>query len=162
MGGRGDVAAGPAAAHVAALAARVLASAADGAEEGSALAAQARALARRLDRLAYDDVTAFRAARAALDRVSEAGEERRDFALGQLLERAADVPLAIAESAADVVELAQEIEPLVESRAAPDVGAAARLAAGAARAAAHLVELNLGVSEGDDRLDRALRAASVL
>lgn len=161
MAGRSDVAAGPAAAHVAAVAARVVASAADGAGE-TALAAQGRSLARRLDRLAYDDVTAFRAARAALDAASDGGDARRDFALGQLLERAADVPLAIAESAADVVALAQEVEPLVAARSAPDVGAAALFAAGAARAAAHLVEANLGVAPGDERLDRALRAASVL
>ena len=161
MADRSDVAAGPVAAYVAAMAARVIAAAADSVSQG-ALAAQARSLGQRLDRLAYEDAAAFGAARDALDSATGGGDERRDFALGQALDRAADVPLAIAEASADVVALAQEIEPLADTRNAPAVGAAAHLAAGAARAAAHLVEATLAMTPNDARLDRALRAAAAL
>jgi formiminotetrahydrofolate cyclodeaminase len=152
------LAAGPAAALAGSAAARVLADAARAADDG-ALAAQAVALGDRLTRAAGDDAEALAAARVRLSDPA-GGDERRDFALGRALERAAAVPLVIAETCADVVALALELEPAVASDNAPDVRAAAMLAAGAAHAAAHLVEVNLGVGPDDGRLAQARAAAA--
>lgn len=152
------LAAGPAVALAGSAAAWVLVEAARAADEG-ARAAQAVALHDRLTHAAGDDAEALAAARAGLSSPT-AGDERRDFALGQALERAAAVPLLIAEACADVVALALELEPAVPADHAPDVRVAAMLAAGAAHAAAHLVEVNLGVGPDDGRLARARAAVA--
>jgi formiminotetrahydrofolate cyclodeaminase len=152
------LAAGPAAALAGSAAAWVLVEAARAADDG-ARAAQAVALCDRLTVAAADDAEALAAARARLAS-SVGGDERRDFALGQALDRAAAVPLLIAEACADVVALALELEPTLAADNAPDVRAAAMLAAGAAHAAAHLVEVNLGVAPDDRRLARARAAVA--
>ena len=126
----------------------------------TALAAQAGALGARLDRLAVEDERVLAAARARFPAAEPAASDaRRDFALGQALDEAAATPLAIAEACADVVDLASGLAPSASASYAGDVESARLLAAGAARAAAHLVEINLGVSDGDERLARAQRAA---
>lgn len=53
------------------------------------------------------------------------------------------MPLAIAEAAADVALLASEVAKDEGSELREDAAAAVLLAAGAARAAAHLVSINL-------------------
>jgi formiminotetrahydrofolate cyclodeaminase len=68
------------------------------------------------------------------------------------------VPLRIAEAAADVVTLAESISALAAPGERGDVTGAALLAAGATRAAAHLVTINLTARPGDERDARA-RAA---
>ena len=125
-------------------------------------AAQASALEARLEKLAVEDAEAYAAAIAAMPQ-GEPGttDDRRDFALGTLLERAAAVPLAIAEACADVAYLARDLAQRLDPALAPDLEASAHLAAGAARAAAHLVEVNLGVAPEDDRARRARAAAAV-
>jgi len=60
-----------------------------------------------------------------------------------------------------VAVLARSIADHVDPALGPDLEAAARLAGGAAKAAAHLVEVNLAVSEDDERVRRARRAAGV-
>jgi formiminotetrahydrofolate cyclodeaminase len=60
-----------------------------------------------------------------------------------------------------VAILARSLADRLDPAVAPDLEAAARLAAGAARAAAHLVEVNLVVGEDDERVRRARRAAEV-
>jgi formiminotetrahydrofolate cyclodeaminase len=152
------LAAGPAAALAGSAAASILAGAARAAGDG-AHAAQAAALGERLTRAAGSDADALAAARAGLA-APVAGDARSDFALGRSLERAAAVPLLIAEACADLVALAHALEPIVEADAVPDVRAAAMLAAGAAHAAAHLVEVNLGVGPDDARLARARAAVA--
>jgi formiminotetrahydrofolate cyclodeaminase len=123
-------------------------------------AAQASALETRLRRLADEDAEALAVARAALPIVEpEESDARRDFALGTALDRAAAVPLAIAEACADVAALARELAERLDPAFAADLEASARLAGGAARAAAHLVEVNLVVAEDDDRVRRARAAA---
>lgn len=155
-GSRETANAGPAAARAGAAAALILREAA----RAGGAAAQAEALARRLERLADEDARALAAARAVLPGGEErAPDARRDFALGRALERAAAVPLAIAEACADVVALAEALAPLAEPAAVADVEGARLLAAGAAAAASHLVEANLGVGPGDERLERARAAA---
>jgi formiminotetrahydrofolate cyclodeaminase len=152
------LAAGPAAALAGSAAASIIAGAARAADDGTH-AAQATALGERLTRAAGADAEALAAARAGLA-APPAGDERGDFALGRALERAAAVPLLIAEACADLVALARVLEPLVAADHAPDVHAAAMLAAGAAHAAAHLVEVNLGVGPDDARLARARAAVA--
>jgi formiminotetrahydrofolate cyclodeaminase len=157
---------GSAAAIVAALAAAVVAKAAWRAnDQGSA--AQALALAGRLTKLASLDADVFAAALGALKQATERGEagetgsDSRDFQLGRALQQAAAVPLAIAEAAADVALLAAEVARSTQSGLREDAAAAAILAEGAARAAAHLVSINLASGPDDDAAARAAAAVAV-
>jgi len=145
-------AAGPLAAVVTSEAAAVVAAIArlSGDEAG---AAQAESLRARAQPLAAADAEAYVAAAAQLAR--PAGD---DFALGRLLEEAADVLLSIADAAADVAELAGAVADRCSPPLRPDAVGAATLAEAAARAAAHLVEINLAVTPTDARTARA-RAA---
>ena len=154
-------AAGPATAQAGAAAASIVAAAARAAGDPTG-AAQAASLATRLQRLADDDAEAYAAALAVLpDGDPGEPDARRDFALGNVLDRAAAVPLAIAEACADVTTLARDLANRLDPTLAPDLEAAARLAGGAARAAAHLVEINLVVGPDDERARRARAAAAV-
>ncbi len=117
-------------AMAAALCAKVAALSADG---GST--AQAAALCRRLTVALHDD----------------------DFKLGRALEQAADAPLRIAEACTDVALLASGLAERGASGHQADARSAAALAAGAARAAAVLVEVNLGVTDADARVQLAQR-----
>jgi formiminotetrahydrofolate cyclodeaminase len=154
-------AAGPATAQVGAAAASVVAATARVADDATG-ASQAEALAERLRRLAEEDAEALAAARAAFPETEpETSDPRRDFAFARALDRAAAAPLAIAEACADVVVLARSIAERVDPALGPDLEAAAQLAGGAARAAAHLVEVNLVVGNDDERVRRARRAAEV-
>ena len=131
----GPPAAGSACGVVAALAGALAALAAPTEESrAAALVLSARALA-----LAEEDVRAV-------------GELLK----GDAAERAVDVPLAIAETAAEIAAIA-EAKPGLEG----DAEAAARLAAAAAGAAARLVELNLAAAgrAEDERGSRAAEAA---
>jgi methenyltetrahydrofolate cyclohydrolase len=133
--------AGPAAALVVAAAAALVAMAArfsrDSWSEASTTVAQAEALRRRALQLAREDA------------------EARDFHLGRTLDRAADVPLAIAETACDVALLAAHAAHLGDGEVQADAVTAALLAHGAAGAAAHLVEVNLASAPEDARVRRA-------
>jgi formiminotetrahydrofolate cyclodeaminase len=131
-------------------------------DEAGGVAAQALNLQDRAAPLASDDAAAWDEALEALAASveSSAGEgngagARSDLALEQKLERAAAVPLEIAELGADVAALAAYAAELGDAAFRADAAAAAALAAGGARAAAHLVEVNLGMREGDERLARA-------
>jgi len=154
-------AAGPATAQAGAAAASVVAATARVGGDATG-ASQADALADRLRRLAEEDAAALEAARGAFpDAAPATSDARRDFAFARMLDRAAAAPLAIAEACADVAVLARSIADHVDPALGPDLEAAARLAGGAAKAAAHLVEVNLAVSEDDERVRRARRAAGV-
>jgi formiminotetrahydrofolate cyclodeaminase len=135
--------------------------------EAAGVVAQATAIADRAVALAHTDASAWEAALAALrDAESGAAEDpRRDFALEQKLDAAAAAPLEIASLGADAVALASLAAEHGDATYRADAAAAAALAAGAARAAAHLVRVNLGVREADSRFARALaseRAADEL
>ncbi|HEX6762052.1 MAG TPA: cyclodeaminase/cyclohydrolase family protein [Gaiellaceae bacterium] len=151
-------ASGSAAAATAALAAALVANVARTAHDPGT-AAQADALAGRLTGLAADDADAYEAAVRALDRPGD-GSETSDFLLGTMLRRAADVPLQIAEAAGDVAVLAAEVAATAPAAQRADAVGAARLAEGAARAAAHLVEINLVARAGDERHTRAREAVA--
>jgi formiminotetrahydrofolate cyclodeaminase len=151
--------AGPAAALVTAAAAALAAMAArssrDSWAEAGAAVAQAEALRARAVKLAQQDADAVEAFFAARGATGETRAEVRDFRLGQALGRAADVPLAIAETACDVALLAAQVAHRGEGEVRADASAASLLAHGAARAAAHLVEINLAAGPDDARVRRA-------
>ena len=126
-----------------------------------AVAAQSESLRARLTELAEEDAVALA---QALEHLSgggggEARPEARDFSLGRALRRAADIPVAIAESAEDVALVAAELADRIEGPVKADAAAAAMLADAAARVAAHLVAVNLATVDGDERLARAQAAA---
>jgi formiminotetrahydrofolate cyclodeaminase len=134
-------------------------------QEAGGVVAQATAIGERAAVLARTDASVWEEALTALrDAESGPGDDpRKDFGLERKLDAAAAAPLEIASLGADAVALAslaaEEGEPTYQA----DAAAAAALAAGAARAAAHLVRVNLGVRPSDPRLARALaseRAAS--
>jgi formiminotetrahydrofolate cyclodeaminase len=112
-------------------------------------AARAAGLVAEALRLGEADLTAYAPVLEA------AGDPERVAAAKA---EAAEVPLAIAEAAAAVAELARSLAAAGRPGLVGDALAGADLAAGAARAAARLVEINLSGSPGDPRLARA-RAA---
>jgi formiminotetrahydrofolate cyclodeaminase len=114
-------------------------------------AAQATALADRLNALAQEDAAVFAAALEALAQQSPDLAER--------MRAAAQVPAEIAVAAADVAEAARLVAERCDGFLRADAAGAAALAAGAALAAAQLVRANLLVSPDDDRVRRAFRAA---
>lgn len=154
--------AGSVAALVAAAAAGLAAMVARGSpdwDESGAAVAQAETLRERLTPLAPDDAEAWEAALAALGLPADLEPEARNTLLAEALARAAALPLAIADAAADVAQLAATCAEQGSPAFRADAAAAAMLAEGAARAAAHLVEINLTVTAEDERLVRARRAA---
>jgi formiminotetrahydrofolate cyclodeaminase len=78
----------------------------------------------------------------------------------EALSRAADVPLATAQAAADVGELAAELATNGNPNLRGDAATAALLAEAGARAAANLVEINLVEKDGEERIARAHDLAS--
>lgn len=125
-----------------------------------AVVAQAKTLRDRLTELAPLNDEVYEQALAALGLPDAVDRGARRELIGSSLERAAAFPLAIAEAAANVAELAAVVSEDGDPRVRADATAAAMLALGATRAAAHLVEINLGVVERDERLLRATRLAA--
>jgi formiminotetrahydrofolate cyclodeaminase len=131
--------------------------------DAAGVAAQAIELAERCPRLAHDDARAWEAAfatlRSAVEKDGEAPDaatdERNDFQLGTLLASSADLPVVIAETGADVAALAALAARLGEGALRADAAAAAMLAHAGARVGAHLVSVNLGTRDGDERTRRA-------
>lgn len=127
--------------------------------EGAAGAvAQAETLRHRAGPLAVEDAVAYENVLTAMRMPKELEAEVRNTLIGETLSRAADVPLAIAVTACDVADLAAEVAVSGNPNLRGDAAAAALLAAGAARVAANLVEINLGTVEGDARIARAREA----
>ena len=149
---------GSVAAFVAEMAASLAAMAARFAHDWDGAAgavAQAETLRHRAAPLADADAVAYENVLTAMRMPPELEPEVRNTLIGETLSRAADVPLAIAECAASVAELAAEIAVCGNPNLRGDAAAAAILAASAARVAANLVEINLSTVEGDDRVERA-------
>ena len=128
----------------------------DGWPEAAGAIAQAEHLRRRAAPLAQENADAFGEAFALLD----APAQGRDADLGRALTRAAEVPLLIAQIAADVAALAKEVAECGDPTVRGDATGAALLAQAAARSAAHLVEINLGSGAGDLRVLSAQSLAS--
>ena len=126
-------------------------------EDAPGVAAQASALGDRSLALADDDHRAY--ARA----MAELSAPERDASLGAALRRAAEVPLQIAETAADVAILAALAAREGSETVRGDAWAAATLAEAAAVSAARLVHVNLSTRPDDElcaRADDASRAAA--
>jgi formiminotetrahydrofolate cyclodeaminase len=121
--------------------------------EARGAAAQANTLRERVAPLAQRNVEAYAAAVARLREAGDGAGEGED--LGVLLERAARIPLEIAEAAVDVAALAAVVAERGEQALRADAVAGALLAQGVARTAATLVEVNLGTTESDERVTRA-------
>ena len=155
----GQVAGGSAAALTVTVAAGLVAMVArasrDSWEDAGGVAAQAISLQERAARLIREDADAWQEAFAALGGTGEGDAAKRNFELERKLERAAAVPLEIGELGASVAGLAALAGEFGAGHVRADAVAAAALAAGATRAVAHLVEVNLGVREGDKRLVQA-------
>lgn len=128
--------------------------------DAAGAAAQAASLRRRAAPLAERDLHAYRAALDALATPPGDTAERRDAALGDALSHAADVPLEIAETAADVAALGATITERGDERVRGDAAAAATLAAAAAQASGNLVAINLAASADDPRVERARAVAA--
>jgi len=120
----------------------------------------ARAAGWRADalRLGEADLTAYapvlEAQRLAPD------DPRRDARLTAARGAAAEVPLAIAQTAAQVAELSRALARAGRPGLVGDALAGADLATGAARAAARLVEINLAGAPDDPRLELARAAVA--
>ncbi len=140
--------------------------------EAGAVVAQAERLRQRAAPMAEANAQAYERARGALTAVSDphdanpagAGSPVPASDLGASLDEAAAVPLRIAEVAADIVELATTAAGHAQYDMRPDALIAARLADACVSAATDLVEVNLGVTQNDERLERAraLRHQSAL
>ena len=127
-------------------------------QDAAGVAAQAHVLRRRLLELSDEDAEAFGAVLATM-REQGGTPEQRDFALGTALLKAAEVPLRIAESAADVAELAALTAAEGSAHLRADASAAAALAEASTRAAAHLVDINLATVRGDRHSAQAAELA---
>jgi formiminotetrahydrofolate cyclodeaminase len=117
--------------------------------------AQAETLRHRAAPLAVEDAVAYENVLTAMRMPKDLEPEVRNTLIGETLSRAADAPLRIAETAADVAELSAEIAECGNPNLRGDAAAASILATSAARVAANLVEINLATMEGDDRVERA-------
>ena len=124
-------------------------------EEAPGAVAQAEALRARALPLADEDARAYESFLLARRMPENLEPEVRDAAIGDALSRAADVPLAIAETALDVASLACELAERGNPNLRGDAATAVLLAEAAARATANLVEINLATREGDERVERA-------
>jgi formiminotetrahydrofolate cyclodeaminase len=122
--------------------------------DGRGSAAQAEALRKRVMELASRNAEAYAEALAAL-----AGKQERyrtrDETMADALARAADVPLEIGDAATAVAALAADVAEHGEPRFGADCAVAASLALAGARAAATLVEVNLGTTGDDPRVKAA-------
>ncbi|MGH3006232.1 MAG: cyclodeaminase/cyclohydrolase family protein [Gaiellaceae bacterium] len=121
--------------------------------------AQAEVLRGRTAPLAQEDADAYEAVLTAMRMPLDLEPEVRNTLIGDTLSRAADVPLRIAEAAADVAELGATLAENGNPNLRGDAAAAALLSEAAARAAANLVEINLATTETDERIGRARELA---
>jgi len=126
--------------------------------EAGGVAAQAKALEGRLAPMALKTDEAWEAALEALQNANGEGA-RGNEELEDKLARSAEVPLDIAESAADVASLAALAAELGDGTFRSDAAAAAVLAAAASRAGAHFVAVNLATRPDDEWLRRAMMAS---
>jgi formiminotetrahydrofolate cyclodeaminase len=127
----------------------------DGAADAEALALD---LGRRAIALGAINEEAYRGAVAALaGKLPPEPTETRDHVLGDMLDRAAEAPLALAKTAADVAVLGAQVGEHAPDPAAADAIAAASVALGVARATTHLIAVNLATREDDPRLYQARR-----
>jgi methenyltetrahydrofolate cyclohydrolase len=129
--------------------------------DAAGAAAQAESLRARAEPLAQVSAEHYETALVSLANVGAESPERRDFTVGRAYALAAEPPLKIVETATDVAQLAVTVAKNGEPSLRADAATAAALAAGAARAAAELVAVNLTASVNDDRVARARKLAGL-
>ena len=116
---------------------------------------RADALRHRVAPLAPADSQAFEEVLTAMRLPKHLEPEVRNAAIGHALARAAEIPLEIAKGASEVATLGALAAERGNPNLRGDAAAAAVLAAAGARVAAHLVTINLGTTERDERIARA-------
>jgi formiminotetrahydrofolate cyclodeaminase len=124
------------------------------ASDADAAIDKAAELRERLALLADANAAAYEEATRSLGREGP-DDPVRDARLGSDLALAAYTPLSIAEVAADAAELAAVLAQRANPEVRPDAVVAACLAEAAARGAAHLVRVNLGMAPEDERIATA-------
>jgi formiminotetrahydrofolate cyclodeaminase len=120
--------------------------------EAGGVVGQAEAFRARVAPLAQADAEVYTAALAALKGREQVEARYRDQKLQAALERAAEIPLKIAEAGSDLTCLAALLVENGNPEVRADAAAASVLAEGGTRAAAKLVEINLGATEEDPRV----------
>jgi formiminotetrahydrofolate cyclodeaminase len=113
---------------------------------------QAETFLARVAPLAQADAEAYRDAVTILRRREEVSERYRDQTLRDALERSAEIPARIVEAGADLACLAALLVENGNPEVRADAVVACVLAEGGARAAATLVETNLGATQDDARV----------
>jgi formiminotetrahydrofolate cyclodeaminase len=121
-------------------------------DEAGGVVGQAETLRARVAPLAQADAEAYTAALTALRGRGSLEERYRDQKLREALDRAAEVPLRIAEAGSDLASLAALLVENGNPEVRADAAVAAVLAEGGTRAAAKLVAVNLSAMEGDPRV----------
>jgi len=124
--------------------------------DATALAERADHLRQRVAPLAQEDATAYGHVLSAYRAPDDGGDPKvRRERIRTALSGAADVPLAVAEAGAEVVEVAARLAREGNPNLRGDAVAAALLAEAGVRAAAVLVEINTTAGEiSDDRVER--------
>ena len=117
--------------------------------------AQAESLRLRASPLAAENGEAYEAVLTAMRMPKDLEPEVRNTLIGDTLSRAADVPLRIAETAADVAELGATLAENGNPNLRGDAVAAALVAEAATRVATNLVQINLATTETDERIGHA-------
>ena len=120
--------------------------------EAGGVVGQSETFRARVAPLAQADADVYTAAMSALRGREKLEERYRDQKLQALLERAAEIPLKIAEAGSDLACLAALLVENGNPEVRADAAAASVLAEGGARVAAMLVETNLGATEDDPRV----------
>ncbi len=120
--------------------------------EAGGVIGQSESFRARVAPLAQADAEAYGAALTALRGRDDLEERYRDQKLREALERAAEIPLQIAEAGADLAALAALLVEHGNPEVRADAAVASVLAAGGTRAAAKLVEINLGATGDDARV----------
>jgi methenyltetrahydrofolate cyclohydrolase len=126
-------------------------------DEAGGVIGQAETFRARVAPLAQADSEAYTAALGALRNQDQVEARYRDQKLEAALERAAEIPIRITEAGSDLASLAALLVEHGNPEVRVDAAAAAVLAEAGARAAAKLVEINLGATDEDPRV-RHVRA----
>jgi formiminotetrahydrofolate cyclodeaminase len=121
-------------------------------DEAGGVIGQAESFRARVAPLAQADAEAYEEALSALRGREELAERYRDQQLRAALERAAEIPLRIAEAGCDLAALAALLVENGNPEVRADAAAAAILAESGARVAAQLVGTNLGANADDPRV----------
>jgi formiminotetrahydrofolate cyclodeaminase len=129
--------------------------------EAGGVIGQAESFRARVAPLVQADADAYSEALGKLRNRDELEARYRDQKLEAALDRAAEIPLQIAEAGSDLAALAALLVENGNPEVRADAAIASVLAEGGTRAAAKLVEINLGATEDDPRVRHARLLVSV-